>query len=416
MADPDQAEVIEGNYIGPIIRNLERASQQGQLYRIDVQCGVCLRDLDMSTKVGGLIQAECLLPPGQAAETKEKFYEKHNLERTVILPCGHMTGVECRIEQAAHPDMSARMCNYCKKDTKCAGCPMLIADGAFDPVQWPLDPAKYQPYQQFMAKVGLTPNEKDSLIPRFCQRCAEWQLRRKVAEIFLTFPRCTAGNCFPPAPGGQDPPPVPMQTANHEMWRERNVQRWLGQKVAEIAQLVYPHTGDIRDPQLRAQLEAEFSRERHNLVAYILDQEHVQAAARAAFRPCRQAGVPDPQGFVLTAGTIKLGFAMSETCAETFGKGASLRMPVAWFRGLEVPYQRHLPKYQVQNVNLDDPTQRAVQLFLMMVGEDSVDAANRRINNTMVKASVAKLIAWVKEMVQAGRFASQTSTQGDILL
>ncbi|KAK7999100.1 hypothetical protein PG991_014775 [Apiospora marii] len=415
MAGPGQAEVVEGLYIPSFIQHLERAGQPGYPI-IEARCGVCLfNDLDISTKVGDLIRAECSLPSDQQAKTKAEFYEKHSLERTVVLPCGHLTGRDCREAQAEHPDMSARMCNYCKTDTKCAGCPRILAEGTFDPVPWPLDPAKFQPYREFQAKVGLTPKENDPDVPRFCHRCAEWQVRRKFAEIYLTFPSCHAGNCYPPAPGGQILPVPPMENANHEMWRQRNVDPWLRRKVAEVALLVYPLAKGVREPALRAALEAEFLEERQKLAAYVLEQEFVRDAAQGAFRPCRQldaANLPGRADLVLRAENMQRGFVMAELYAEEFGKRIQMRMPVAWYRGLEVPFERHLPEYQLeQGPNLDGATRRAVQLFLMTVGEDSVEAASERIN-ILVEPTAAELVAWVKALYQAGGFSAHRTIQG----
>lgn len=413
MAAPGPEERIEGIYIIPVVEHLERAGQPG-FPIIEAQCGVCLvNDLDISTKVGDLIRAECSLPPEQQAKSKEEFYKKHSLERTVILPCGHLAGMECRRDQADHPDMSARYCNYCKADTKCAGCIRILGDGGFDPVPWPLDPAKYQPYREFQSQVGLTPREKDPDHPRFCHRCAEWQIRCKMAEIFLTFPSCHARNCYPQAPGGPTLPEPPLESADHELWRQRNVEPWLHRKMAELAMLVYPVTKDVRDPQLRAQLEAEFDEQRVRLGAYVLDQDFVQAAAQAAFRPCRQLGAADPRpaDLALAAVNMRQGFTMAELYAEAFGKGTCLRLPVVWYRGLGAPFERHLPDYQVEPPGLDDLARRAVQLFLMTVGEDSVEAARERIN-IQVEPGVDEIISWVKALWQAGGFSIHRTMQG----
>ncbi|KAK6859186.1 hypothetical protein PG995_005039 [Apiospora arundinis] len=85
-------------------------------------------------------------------------------------------------------------------DNLCTGCPdYVLYDHAFDPVAWPLDPASYNPHRKFMSEVGLTAPERGDDEVRFCHNCAAWHIRRKFAEMFLTFPAATSTAAGPRA-------------------------------------------------------------------------------------------------------------------------------------------------------------------------------------------------------------------------
>ncbi|KAK8030096.1 hypothetical protein PG993_011387 [Apiospora rasikravindrae] len=389
MATSGQVEEIGTNFILPVAANLEKAGQPGAPI-LEIACGICLwRTLDISTKVRGLIEAECRLRPEEAAQSKDAFYEKHQLEYTIFLKCGHLVGATCWEAQMARPDMSARQCNFCKANLLCDGCPnRVLMDDTFDPVQWPLDPAQYQPYQEFQAKVALTAAEVDPEAPRFCSDCAKWQVRRKFADILLTFPRCHGDGCFPPAPGSQALPPPPAPGTSHALWRQENVAKWVRQKVVELSHLIHPRTNDVRDPQVRAQVEAEFATMRRSVQDYLLANQRVAAAGQLAFRPCQspESGSNGAQAQV-TAQQVSEGLALVEMHLRVFYADSTARVPGAWYRGGEVPFVLHPPEVQVEMPDLDGDACKAVQYLLMTVGADSVEEARGLIHPAVTAGS-----------------------------
>ncbi|KAK7959407.1 uncharacterized protein PG986_004261 [Apiospora aurea] len=374
MAASGQVVEIGTNYILPVVQNLEKAGQPGAPI-LEIACGICLwRTLDISTKVGGLIEAECRLPPEEAAQSKDDFYEKHQLEYTIFLKCGHLVGATCWEAQMERPDFSAQQCNFCKASLLCDGCPSRIL-------------------MDDRPGVGLTAVEIDPDALRFCGPCARYQVRRKFADMLLTFPRCHADECFPPGPDGgqQQLPPPPPPGMPHEQWRQANVAQWVRQKVGEISYLVVPRTNDVRDPQRRAEIEAEFDATRRTVQQSLSTfAPRVQAARQLAFRPCRDPGNGrNGAGTrVVTAQQVSENLALAEAHLSQFYDRAIDRLPAVWYRGGGVPLQRHPPEYQVEAPpGLSEAKRRAVRYLLMTVGADSVDEAEALIHPSVIAGS-----------------------------
>ncbi|KAK7946913.1 uncharacterized protein PG986_011234 [Apiospora aurea] len=186
-----------------IAKLLEKAGQQGEPL-LHSECPNCHRTLSISSCVADMVKEECDLAGGPtAAKSKLEFYEKHDIEHTVVLRCGHLIGAECLRDAAAlyasgqPSDFCPDKCCTSEAKATCDGCDSnLLADASFDPfvkpTAWPLgesDQFLYQPWAAFQ-KVGLTQAEKDPDAKRYCQRCVYYQIMRKFSEVALTFPSC----------------------------------------------------------------------------------------------------------------------------------------------------------------------------------------------------------------------------------
>ncbi|KAK8062242.1 hypothetical protein PG997_014339 [Apiospora hydei] len=373
MAASGQVEEIGTNFILPVVEHLEKAGQPGAPI-LEIACGICLwRTLDISTKVGGLIEAECRLRPEDAAQSKDDFYEKHQLEYTIFLKCGHLVGATCWEAQMERPDFSTQQCNFCKTSLLCDGCPSrILMDDRFDPVQWPLDPASYRPYEEFQTRVGLTVVEVDPDALRFCGPCARYQVRRKFAELLLTFPRCHADECFPR--------PRTAASSSCRRCRRRACPTSSGARRT-----------DVRDPQIRAELEAEFGATRRTVQQSLsMFAPRVRAAGQLAFRPCRDPGNGSNGGAgtrLVTAQQVSEALAMAEAHLRQFYDNVIDRLPAVWYRGGGVPFQRHPPEYQVEVPDVSESTRRAVRYLLMTVGADSVEEAQALIHPSVIAGS-----------------------------
>ncbi|KAK7920111.1 hypothetical protein PG985_008133 [Apiospora marii] len=78
--------------------------------KLHAECGICFKLLDISTKVGELIDREIL--KDRSLTTVEQFYTKMQpeLEKTAFLPCGHVVGNTC-LSNAGDNKKACPLCN-----------------------------------------------------------------------------------------------------------------------------------------------------------------------------------------------------------------------------------------------------------------------------------------------------------------
>ncbi|KAK7912133.1 hypothetical protein PG985_014614 [Apiospora marii] len=379
---------------------LEMAGQEGAP-TLHADCVVCRRTLDISSCVGEMVETECALAGNEkAAKTEQEFYEKHGLEGTVVMRCGHLIGRDCLQKAweaylAADDDDSDAVrpdrCFQCQAKATCDGCDdVLLADTKFRPfaesTAWPLDDGEwgaaqvYQP-RQALQRVTLTAAEKDPGARRYCQRCTYYQILRKFSECALTFPPCDK----------RDP--------------SRHCQQWLRRRVREVTQLICPVTADVRSPDAAAWYDKFLARGRERVaadclgagaMADCLGPEPFRARLHGAvFCPCmanaeklsssRARGFRHKQKRRLR--DTRAAFDMARLFAEMFlqiGKD----MPLAWYRGGEEISGggdgfRLLPPSSAEDP--EQPEQLRHQKFLKIVGGDSLAGALARINPSVVQ-------------------------------
>ncbi|KAK6836807.1 hypothetical protein PG987_007302 [Apiospora arundinis] len=404
MATSGTTEVITSNFITPVAQNIEKAGQPNEPI-IKIPCPICwYRDLDVSTRTLSAIRAEYEIAqttPDAAASSKEKFYDKYDLERTVILNCGHLVGRECYEIALDQPDFQSRYCSSCRQDNLCTGCPdYVLYDHAFDPVTWPLDPASYNPHRNFMSEVGLTAPERGDDEVRFCHNCAAWHIRRKFAEMFLTLPRCYLDGCWPPAPDDQSllpPPPEPTAPHLHQAWRQQWVDEWLRRKMEEISNCVLPLSSDIRDPQIAAAYDAQATMQRTAVRGSLLSEPTFAAVRRLAFRPCRGDGAQAP--VPLSARETAVAFALAEQYVQAFYKTGHAKRPVLWFRG-DSNFELHPPRYQAVVPGQAEDVNKAIQKLLMYVGVDTLAEVTDGRMNELVSIGVEGVVEYLRLTVE----------------
>ncbi|KAK8030081.1 hypothetical protein PG993_011372 [Apiospora rasikravindrae] len=390
------AQVIQADYMRTILDHIETAGLPGQP-TLESKCPLCWKALDISTNVGDLIREECSLPPDQIAKSKEEFYSKHFLERTVFLHCGHLFGRDCYEELLAENDPNAERCVLCFKDNKCGGCTNRLYDASFDPVAWPLDPAQFNPYQEFYSKVTLTGIERDPDVKRFCERCALWQIRRKFAQMFLMFPRCPG--CFLPAPPG-----IPLPSASpgtHDPWRQANVDNcWMHPKIRDISRLIWPSAADIRDPQRATLFEADMVNRRNAVVTTLLADPNIAKLRGAIFKPCTQDSAPlapDSRGVRLEPADTSALINLAWQHSQAFWDMVRTNLPVAWYRGDEAfrlcepafelnPYGQRPVGQNITGwvVNDNDRQRVAYRNLMMLIGKNNTLEAVTAFNRVMV--------------------------------
>ncbi|KAK7999099.1 hypothetical protein PG991_014774 [Apiospora marii] len=370
---------IHSRCIIDFAQHLEKAGQDGAP-TLHADCVICRRTLDISSCVGEMVETECALAGNEkSAKTEQEFYEKHGLEGTVVMRCGHLIGRDCLQKaweayladdgpDAARPDR----CFQCQAKVTCDGC---------DDV--------YQP-RQALQRVTLTAAEKDPGARRYCQRCTYYQILRKFSECALTFPPCDK----------RDP--------------SKHCQQWLRRRVREVTQLICPVTADVRSPEAAAWYDKFLARGRERVAADCLGAgamtdclgpEPLRVRLHGAvFCPCmanaeklsssRARGFRHKQKRRLR--DTKGAFDMARLFAEMFlhiGKD----MPLAWYRGGEGEEEeisgdggfRLLPP-----LSAEDPEQPEHQKFLKIVGGDSLAGALARINPSVVQGP--KFIALVE--------------------
>ncbi|KAK8024534.1 hypothetical protein PG993_012600 [Apiospora rasikravindrae] len=325
------APVINSHFILDFAQHLEKAGLEGNP-TLHSDCIVCRRTLDISSCVGDLVKAECdLAGEPTAAKTKKQFYDKHGLERTIVLRCGHLIGEEClrdalEFYQSGDPGaMRPNVCFHCRAKATCDGCDdMLLADDQFHPfvanTAWPLgasDARMHQPWMGFQ-RVALTAAEKDPEAKRYCRRCTYYQILRKFSDCALTFPAC-------------------QTFASAEDCRQ-----WLRQRVHEASRLVCPVT-DVRNRRLAAQKERFLARGRDYIVETCLGGRGRSAKLHGTvFCPCmadiealspkRLRGFKSKQKRRLR--DTNVAFEMADGLTGKFMAIADT-LPLTWYRGAE---------------------------------------------------------------------------------
>ncbi|KAK7993379.1 biotin lipoate a b protein ligase protein [Apiospora arundinis] len=361
MATSGTTEVITSNFITPVAQNIEKAGQPNEPI-IKIPCPICwYRDLDVSTRTLSAIRAEYEIAqttPDAAATSKEKFYDKYDLERTVILNCGHLVGRECYEIALDQPDFQSRYCSSCRQDNLCTGCPdYVLYDHAFDPVAWPLDPASYNPHRKFMSEVGLTAPERgddESLLP---------------------------------------PPPEPAAPHLHQAWRQLWVDEWLRRKMEEISNCVLPPSSDIRDPQIAAAYDAQANMQRMAVRGSLLSEPTLAAVRRLAFRPCRGDGAQAP--VPLSAQETVAAFMLAEQYVQAFYKTGHAKRPVLWFRG-DSNFELHPPSYQAVVPGQAEDVNKAIQNLLMYVGVDTLAEVTDGRMNELVSIGAEGVVEYLR--------------------
>ncbi|KAK8071359.1 hypothetical protein PG997_011562 [Apiospora hydei] len=324
--------VITAHYIRDFAKHLEKAGQEGRPL-LHSDCIVCRRTLSISSSVGDLVKEECELAGDEtAAKSKLEFYEKHDIEHTVVLRCGHLIGAECLREAvefyaSGHPSaFRPNICFHCRAKTACDGCDdNLLADGSFDPFHkwttWPLgesDTMMYQPWAGFL-RVGLTAAEKDPKAKRYCQRCTYYQILRKFSEIALTFPACD-------------------KFASAE-----ECQQWLRQRLHEASRVICPLTDDVRNRRIAAWNDMFLAKGRDYFVETCMGAQGRGAKLHGTvfcqctgdietLSPKRLRGFKRKQKRRIR--DTKAVFKLAERWTERFMAIANT-MPLAWYRGSE---------------------------------------------------------------------------------
>ncbi|KAK7959423.1 uncharacterized protein PG986_004277 [Apiospora aurea] len=297
-----------------------------------------------------------------------------------------MFGRDCYEQLLKEGDPTVERCVLCFKDNSCGGCTNRLYDASFDPVAWPLDPAQFNPSQEFQTKVGLTGVERDPDVKRFCAKCALWQIRRKFAQMCLMFPRCPG--CFLPAPPGIPLPPT----------------------IRDIARLIWPSGADVRDPQLAAQFEAQMAQSRALVETSLLADPNIAKVRGAVFKPCTQDPEPPAPHYLgvrLDPDDTNALMALAWQYSQTFLDLVRPNLPVAWYRGdqdfrlhevaFEMnPYgQRPLGRETIAGwvVNDNDPKRVAYRNMMMLLGKNNMMEGVTAFNRVMVQTQFVALLA-----------------------
>ncbi|KAK8079214.1 hypothetical protein PG994_003021 [Apiospora phragmitis] len=228
-------------------------------------------------------------------DTKEKFYKKFNLERSVFLRCGHIMGKSCYEQIQVQPSP----CPVCRADNTCDGCHVdQVAFATWTFVPWPLSIANFQPCRRFMSAVPLTAAEIAPGTKRFCGDCIKVQVIRQWARLALMCPTCPACDAAHEDREGATAAAATQYPEDHRVWRDANVVPWIRRQVGILAELVYPSRADLRDRELVTRVdEPALATRRAAFVAhYMDDQDLVGPVGRIVFQPCEQTRALGEEG------------------------------------------------------------------------------------------------------------------------
>ncbi|KAK8030097.1 hypothetical protein PG993_011388 [Apiospora rasikravindrae] len=386
-----ESTVIESQYILDFARHIGKAGQPGEP-TLHSECVVCRQTLDISTCVSDMIKEEHALAGTQlGAKTWREFYEKHELERTVVLKCGHLIGRDCfKAIQVDYDDpkkpnaINPGICFHCRADIGCDGCGYPLFDATFSPFipgsQSPgNDPAtsRWCPDYSFQ-NLTLTAAEKDRHVKRYCDTCTRFQIMRKFLECTLACPQCPTCASSPcscgPEQKKKETKEKKQQHSPH-LDREALAEEWLRRKVTQLSRLVYPSVADTRSPHLAAQRGRQIFDKRAHFVKAMLahpklcelkqvvfrlqEDEEEHSTVRGKLKTLvRSISFPFPKGSKATGPNPQLeqkqqqqqqqqtvvpepywahwAFCLAVQCVEEFQRtNRTLRLPLAWYRGLE---------------------------------------------------------------------------------
>ncbi|KAK8079233.1 hypothetical protein PG994_003040 [Apiospora phragmitis] len=399
-----EATVVESHYILDFARLMEKAGQPGQP-TLHSDCIICRQTLDISTCVGDMLKEEQADGRRTAAKTWKEFYEKHDLEPTVVLKCGHLIGREC-LKTVLQDWNSGKVvalkpfdCFHCRANNTCDGCGLHgLLDASFNPflpgTKWPCSnpaTARYQPYWSFQ-RLTLTAAETDRGAKRYCKLCARMQIIRKLAACFLTAPQCPACSSSSPCSCSLE-----KQQQSEPFDRDALVEEWLRRRVTEVSHLLYPSVADIRAPNVAAMREKENGARRANFVAMQLEGVRFDELKKVIFRPQEEGVSAKPTTFRMfcCSKTQRLqrqqqqqqverglemtrsAFQMAARCVQGFRK-RSQHLPLAWYRGLEG--EDGGDGFRLFGDYLGLPLCHPTTLFIMAMGGKSPAEGMARVN------------------------------------
>ncbi|KAK8030082.1 hypothetical protein PG993_011373 [Apiospora rasikravindrae] len=275
-------EVIETCWIHDVAAYIGKAGQSGEPV-LSCTCIICQTSiLDISTCVGDMIKEE--LAAAEPVDSRERFYEKYNLEPSIFLRCGHILGETC-FEHFM--EAGTGLCPICRVDNCCDGCGEdHTAAGPEIFVPWPLNIADHQPYQHFRSNVPLTKAEIAPGTKLFCEGCITKQTIRQWAKMTLLCPTCPACNASHDGEGSAEEYPE-----DHRVWRSANVDPWIRRQLRVLSELVLPSRAGLRvgDGEAQESNAQQLAARRAAWVErYMNDEGLVRPLRRILFRPCEQ--------------------------------------------------------------------------------------------------------------------------------
>ncbi|KAK8062241.1 hypothetical protein PG997_014338 [Apiospora hydei] len=381
------------------------------------------------------------------AKTWNEFYVKHELERTMVLACGHLIGGDCyqMIEQdyadKTKPNaLDPRSCFHCRADLRCAGCPLAaLYDESFNPFipgpKWPgNDPAtsRWHPTYSFQ-ELTLTTAETDRGARRYCSTCTIMRIVRKLVEFTLACPQCPTCASSPCSCTPEEQKKQQQQLPHLD--REALAEEWLRRKIDQLGRLVYPSIADIRNPHLAARRGNEIADRRARFVRkmfadHLKFRELKQTIFRLPQLP-QEAEKEGDDGTTAISDKLKTlfirdsspraairrsrrpdwahwAFGLAAECVEEFDRtDRMLRLPLAWFRGLEGDEEddkddasfRHLGPGKKRPLRWEWDHRPETAFFAMVMNVDLPGEGLAKVNPCLFAGTLTELVdvMWTHE-------------------